>query len=91
MKMGPSYKIYIYIYINHNWLKLTSIISLSCLTSERKEYEKIQIYLGASRRRSNKTVTVTDRRVNKGEGRGKRERKNSIKGGRGERKLESPQ
>lgn len=54
-------------------------------------YEKIQIYLGASRRRSNKTVTVTDRRVNKGEGRGKRERKNSIKGGRGERKLELPQ
>lgn len=29
-------------------------------------YEKIQIYLGASRRRSNKTVTVTDRKSKQG-------------------------
>lgn len=43
MKMGPSYKIYIYIYINHNWLKLTSIISLSCLTSERRVRENSNI------------------------------------------------
>lgn len=52
-------------------------------------YEKIQIYLCASRRRSNKTVTVTDRRVNKGVGSGgrERERENSIK--EGERKSGS--